>query len=199
MQQSPKIRWAPKVPQSLVKRLYDSDAAGLLDLSLLEDVGVRLLLRCESIVMGTRLEVFCPICGTRFAVDEKAGPAGDQAIACPGGGCSWSITRAEYKVNRRHRDLGEGAALPAFSQYLTAFPAARSPEEKMRAIDQLIHAFHWDLKDHVPNRVAANNLLEGSLEQVCAFLDALSARDDAAKTQWRQTVQWMWRRRRNQP
>ena len=68
----------------------------------------------------------------------------------------------------------------------------------MLAIDQLIHAFHWDLKTRLPNRLVANNLLEGSLKQVISFLDDLAARDQPAKAQWRQTIQRMWRRRRNQ-
>lgn len=193
-----KIRWAPKIQPQLVQRLYESDAAGLIDELLLEDVGLRLLLRCESIMMGSQCEVGCPVCGERFSLVQDDASGGDNPVACPGEGCSWSVTLSEYKDSRRHRDLGEGAALVAFEQYVKGYAAARSAAEKMLAVDRLIHAFHWDLKDKVPNRLAANNLMEGSQQQVCDFLDQLSARDAGAKAQWRQTVQWMYRRRRNQ-
>ncbi len=44
----------------------------------------------------------------------------------------------------------------------------------MFAIDRLIHEFHWDLAAQLPNRPAANNLIEGSLQQVIALLDQLA-------------------------
>jgi len=67
----------------------------------------------------------------------------------------------------------------------------------MLAIDQLIHAFHWDFKLHLPNRPAANNLIEGSLEQVIDLLDRLSYGEDVkAREEWWENMGRMLRRRR---
>lgn len=69
----------------------------------------------------------------------------------------------------------------------------------MLAIDQLIHAFHWDFKLHLPNRPAANNLIEGSLEQVIDLLDRLSYGEDAqAREEWRENRDRMLKRRRGE-
>jgi hypothetical protein len=44
------IRWSPRVPQWKIQRLYESDAQGLLDEELLDDVGITLWLRCRDIL-----------------------------------------------------------------------------------------------------------------------------------------------------
>jgi len=46
-----KIRWAPKVRQEKLWRLYQSEAGGFLDEELLDKVGYALLERCENILM----------------------------------------------------------------------------------------------------------------------------------------------------
>lgn len=92
-----------------------------------------------------------------------------------------------------------GKAGPAFALYLEAFPKAKTPQERMLAIDQLIHAFHWDFKLHLPNRPAANNLNEGSMEQVIDLLDRLSYGDDVeAQQEWRENMGNMLKRRRGE-
>jgi hypothetical protein len=53
------------------------------------------------------------------------------------------------------------------------------------------------LKVHLPNRPAANNLIEGSLEQVIDLLDRLTYGDDVqAQQEWRANMENMLRRRR---
>lgn len=44
------IHWSPRVPKWKLQRLYESEAQGMLDEDLLEDVGLTLLLRCEDIL-----------------------------------------------------------------------------------------------------------------------------------------------------
>ena len=78
-------------------------------------------------------------------------------------------------------------------------PASPRPpglRAKMMLIDQLLHAFHWDLQAGAPNRLAANNLIEGSHGQVLALLDELSGHlPTAARQRWRDDVATMLRRR----
>ena len=62
------IQWAPRVPKHKIRRLYEADAKGMLDEDLLNDVGITLLLRCESILAvaeAQRGRVKCPRCTGR--------------------------------------------------------------------------------------------------------------------------------------
>jgi hypothetical protein len=63
----------------------------------------------------------------------------------------------------------------------------------------LIHAFHISLRTGQYNRSFANNLIEGSHQQVVDFLDRLSAKSGGVdKDEWRGKVAQMFRRRRGQ-
>jgi hypothetical protein len=93
-------------------------------------------------------------------------------------------------------------ALPIFQHYVAAWPLATTPPEQMRLIDQLLHAFHWGLKQHaIPHRSTANNLIEGSHDAVIAFLDQLSYGDASTAelrtthAEWREQAQQMQRLR----
>lgn len=89
--------------------------------------------------------------------------------------------------------------MQAVETYLHDYPLARSSEEHMVCIDQLIHAFHISLQNGQLNRSFANNLLEGSHQQVIDLLDRLFARPGGVdKDEWRQQVVGMFRRRRGQ-
>lgn len=67
----------------------------------------------------------------------------------------------------------------------------------MVCIDQLIHAFHVSLRDGQLNRSFANNLIEGSYQQMIEFLHGLSALPGGVdKSEWRAQVATMFRRRR---
>ena len=184
-----KIRWAPKVRPETIGRLYEGEAAGLLRESLVDEIGLALLLRVESVLHYMRNQVRCPACGTVFSVAQEP-------VRCPGGGCAWATTRAAYRASRRHRDLNVANARAAFEAFEALYPRARPAPERMLLIDRLIHDFHWDAKVGEPNRSVGNNLIEGSHADVVAFLDALSANGrEADKSNWRQVAAKMRRRR----
>ncbi len=42
------VRWAAPVRQDKIRRLYETDARGLTDEALIDDVGLALYLRCQS-------------------------------------------------------------------------------------------------------------------------------------------------------
>jgi hypothetical protein len=200
MNDSEKIRWAPKMRREKIIALYNSDASQLgLDEELLIEVGYALLARCRSIQMIQNGQIDCPRCGHTFQAFVMREPnAAGLEILCPAD-CGWSTALAAYQNSYRHRELWAGKAGPAFEQYLAAFPLASTPEAKMYCIDRLLHAFHWDLASRLPNRSAANNLIEGSMEQVLSMLDQLTfGNDKQAKDAWRATVQKMIARRRRQ-
>jgi hypothetical protein len=195
-----KISWAPKIRQAKIWQVYQNDALGAVDEVLLEDVGLVLFQRCRSIWLVTRREVECPRCGTDFKLSES-GPWRllPGAQACPTPGCGWQTTAEEWHASWRHRDLLGAAAMPAIQTYLHDYPLACKMEERMLCLDQLIHAFHISLRTGKAGRSFANNLIEGSHDQVVEFLDRLSARSGGVdKNEWRNEIGDMYRRRRGQ-
>ena len=193
-----KISWSPKIRQSKIRQLYHNDALGAVDEVLVEDVGLGLLYRCRSIWLVTRREVECPRCGATFSLCEpdswKTLPGVQR---CPTPGCGWETTAEEWHESWRHRELLGTAAMDAIETYLYDYPRARKTEECMVCIDQLIHSFHISLQTGKFNRSFANNLIEGSHDQVVAFLDRLSARTGGVdKEQWRAEIKSMYKTRR---
>jgi hypothetical protein len=194
-----KILWSPKIRPEKLWALYQSDARGMLDEDLLTEIGYGLFARCQSILMIRDGLVPCPRCGAVFPVQTPGQPPSPEPVTCPTQGCGWQVTGEVYHQSKRHRELLPGQAGPAFETYVQRFSRAATPQERMFAIDRLIHDFHWDLAGQLPNRPAANNLIEGSLQQVIALLDQLSYGDDAAaKAEWHETVAIMMKRRRGQ-
>ncbi|HMD79671.1 MAG TPA: hypothetical protein VKE92_00095, partial [Anaerolineales bacterium] len=61
-----RITWSPRIRPVLIKRLYESDALGFQDDELCNDVGFRLYMRCQTVLMVSRNEVACPRCDAIF-------------------------------------------------------------------------------------------------------------------------------------
>ncbi len=195
-----KITWAPKVRQALIWQLYQNDALGAVDEVLVEDVGLSLLQRCHSIWLVTRREVECPRCGAIFSLCEpgvwKMLPG---VQTCPTPGCGWETTAQQWHESWKHRDLLGTAVMQAVETYLHDYPQAHKTKEQMVCIDQLIHTFHRNMETGKPGRSFANNLIEGSHDQVIELLDGLSATPQRTdKEQWRAEVGRMYKRRRGQ-
>lgn len=174
-----KIRWARRLPPRLLQRLYEADAAGFRDLALCEEVGVILFARCASFHLVSRREAECPRCGGVFGVALRGNSA------CPRGGCGFTTTAAAYRESIRNHYAATGRAVTAYEAFRRSWPLARSYGDKIVAIDQLIHSFHMDERTGRPAKSVASKLLEGNKKEVVRFLDALSARDPAAKREWR--------------
>ena len=159
--------WAPRVKQHKIRRLYETDAQGIYDLDLIHEVGYGLLARCESFITANRAregELPCPECGQ--IVQRK------ELLCCP---CGWTLPWADYFKTIQHKQLsGAEPVLEQFREFVSAFPAARTPREKMLLIDRLIHGFHYYYKTSDPTRPVAVNLIEGRLSDVVAFLDRLT-------------------------
>jgi hypothetical protein len=159
--------WAPRVPQRKIRQLYETDARGIYDLDLIDDVGYGLLARCESFITanGARAgELPCPRCGQTVHREET--------LRCH---CGWTLPWADYFRTIQHKQLsGAEPVLRQFEDFVRAFPSAKTPQEKMLLIDQLIHGFHWYYKLGGPTRPVAVNLIEGRLRDVVAFLDCLT-------------------------
>jgi len=193
-----KISWSPKIRQAKIWKLYQNDALGAVDEILVEDVGLGLLQRCQSIWLVTHREVECPRCGAVFTLCEPG--VWKMLIGvqiCPTPGCSWETTAEEWHESWRHKELLGTAAMQPVETYLHDYLLARTTEARMVCIDQLIHAFHISLRTGRFNRSFANNLIEGSHDQVVEFLDKLSAKPGGVdKDQWRAEINLMYITRR---
>ena len=98
-------------------------------------------------------------------------PDADQALVCPN--CGWQMEWARYRATYRHNEFAGGTSL--VEEYIHRWERARTAREKMLAIDWVIHRWHHETnEDRSLGRPFAVNLIEGSREQVLAFLDALT-------------------------
>lgn len=84
------IQWNPKLPQNKLRRLYDADALGLPDDALVDDVGMTLYLRCQSIIIATEARAGrarCPQCDALIVHSSRK----DEILRCAG--CAWELSR----------------------------------------------------------------------------------------------------------
>lgn len=177
------IEWARRVPKSKIRRLYESEARGLLDEDLLEDIGTLLLQRCKSILLVAEAQkgtVHCPRCerqGQASLIERRhtSGDPRDQLLVCPS--CGWQATWGEYHKSFRRHQLNPGGATASFSAYIQDYMVARTPQEKMIAVDRLIHEFHYSYTclPNQPTRPVGVNLIEGKLPDVIDFLNELTS------------------------
>jgi hypothetical protein len=164
-------RWALRVPQSLIRRLYESDAQGLYDEDLLNEVGMALYMRCESFIVAveaSRGRAKCPDCG-QIVLHQ---PLLNEVLHCAQ--CGWECPWPVYFKSFQHKQLsGAEPVLDVFQDFMARFPAATNPRDKMLCIDWLIHNFHRSLTGD-PTRTTGINLIEGRYFEVVAFLDKLT-------------------------
>lgn len=163
--------WAPRVKQRDIRRLYETDAQGIYDEALIDEVGYGLLVRCQSFVQANEArdgKVRCPRCSATITHSGDK----EEVLRCE---CGWELTWGDYFRTIQHVQLsGAEPVLEQFRAFIKTFPTAKTPQKKMLAIDRLIHGFHYFLKTEQPTRPVAVNLIEGRLRQVVAFLDKLT-------------------------
>ncbi len=183
-----KIKWSPRVPKWKLRRLYETEALGIYDREQIDDVGMTLYMRCRDILTIHKAKserlVRCPRCERQRRetfIPRRGGR--DEVLICPV--CAWHITWDAYHKSFKRRQLNPGGAVPAFTNFVEAYAHARTPKEKMLAIDRVIHAFHYSLKDQpdLPTRPAGVNLIQGRLTDVVPFLDELSGLSSSAAMQ----------------
>lgn len=163
------VRWAPRLRPEKLRRLYQTDARGIIDDELLDEVAYALFARCESILAVTESLwgiTRCPRCGTGIT------PTLDRQLDCPG--CGWHATVQEYHRSWEHQQLNGTNAIAVFQEFVQRLPLARSPQEKMLLIDRLIHECHLDLRRGTRGRQVARNLIEGSSRNTRELLEELA-------------------------
>jgi hypothetical protein len=187
------IHWTRKVSQAKIRQLYRTDALGIVDEELVDEVGSALYARCRSILLVSSAQAECPRCG--HVIKVGWGRSNEDVIACPGDGCSWETTVSRWHTSWRHRDLIGTRAASAFRAFVEQYSPALGSREKILLIDQLIHAFHQGIVAGLPHRSAANNLIEGSHTQVLALLDQLAYGDASTPGLREAAGDWQERKR----
>jgi hypothetical protein len=166
------IRWAPRLRPEKLRRLYATDARGILDEELLDEVAYALYARCDSILAVTESiggKTRCPRCAFMIAPGEEG------ELLCPD--CSWQASRADYHKTWEHQQLNGTNARGVFQKFVRRLPLMRTPHEKMRLIDWLIHQCHVDARRGTPGRAVAKNLIEGSSRAIRELLEELAYGD----------------------
>jgi len=172
------IRWAPRVPLHKIRRLYETDALGIVDAEQIDDVGYALLARCQSVLDATEAHDFgrlrCPRCRSTIQRRGRPDRPEDRAeiIRCPA--CGWATTGGAYHRTYRAKQLWGRNATPAFETFVRDFERAATPQQKMLAIDRLIHAIHGGVAQGYAGRPAAVNVLHGNIREILALLDGLA-------------------------
>ena len=162
-----KIKWAPKVAQTPIARLYELDAAGVRDDQLLTEVGYALWARACDIALLARSGVRCPVDGTEVSLGNEVWyrlPAGSSGT-CPS--CGWQTSVEAWHDSWRKTDL-HGMA-PFVDTYVARWPTARSYRDRMMLVDRLLHEVH------ATGGNTARTLIEGGRRNSPhAFLDRLA-------------------------
>jgi len=159
--------WPKKVSRQDLRRLYKSDAEGMPDEELLENIGLELYVRCreakEIYGLMERYRIKCLHCG-----GVLGGPG---ILVC---GCGREYTYQAYRKGFRENNMPRGAASAVFDQFLKDWMAARSAQEKMLRIDGLIHAFHIAAVSGAQGRPVGVNLIQGTKKQIVELIEALA-------------------------
>lgn len=177
------ITWAPRVTLREIRELYEREARGDCDDDFLEEVGFGLYSRCLSIIEYTEAcegRVRCKRC-LRNTVDtfiERKTGKPDELIRCPV--CGWQVRWKVYMAESEKVDgqLHGSNAINAFRTYAARYPNCKTREDKILAIDHLIHEFHWILmagdEGATGWKPAGVNLLRGTATQVIDLLNELT-------------------------
>jgi hypothetical protein len=195
MSNTERIRWASRVSQAKIWQLYQSDARGILDEELIDEVGIALYARAQSILLVINGDVCCPRCRSIVHIGWEQTQAPDEVILCPTAGCFWQTTYRDWRKSLHRQHLLGRNANSALKAFVEQYRRARRPQNKMLLIDQLIHAFHQKLKERDPLKSVASNLIEGKGPKVVAFLDRLAYGDGSTsglketRAAWRERLE----------
>ncbi len=111
-----KPKWAGRVQRFKIAQLYEKDAAGIVDETLIDEVGFAILDRCIAILTASQAHggrVPCPICG-KVVSREWCG-----SVQCED--CDWRIQWKEYHKTYKRKQLMAGRMKPFIEAYVDDF------------------------------------------------------------------------------
>jgi len=167
------FKWAARLSKNDIYRLYQSEASGLLDEQLLDEVGIGLYSRCETIKQVT--ERLCPRC-SEVIQGAFDGDNPDREISCHQ--CQWISKWKYYHLSYKPDRIHGGRAYKFFLAYLSGYPLCKTARDKMLTIDRLMHYLHEDLDGDGSVTPAAMNLVEGKRKDIREFIESLAYSDN---------------------
>ena len=165
-----KPTWAKKVPPEKIKKLYEQDAKGIYDEELVDDVGISLYARVDSMLMVTSSNLGHPLCIECRTEIPNSWQKGFISV-CPA--CGWTIDIFEYRATYKGQTLNGVGALPDLKEFAEKYPLAKTYAEKMLMIDFLIHTFHGNLSEE-PSRPTATNVIDGDAGAIANLIFTLA-------------------------
>ena len=184
-------KWAPRVPRSKIRRFYEMSGLGIVDEELIDDVGIALYARCESMIEvkeAKRGTVKCPNC--RADVERERPLRNDDRFTCEK--CSWECDWPTYRSAFKGTLLNPGQIEPQIREFLRSYRKTKDHRQKIVLIDTLIHLIHDELGGG--NKPGAHAFIEGEISDVAEFLDRLTYGSEipeevkARREKWRKTV-----------
>ncbi|MCA9954560.1 MAG: hypothetical protein H6657_02205 [Ardenticatenaceae bacterium] len=175
-----KFHWARRVSRIKIRRLYESEARGMLDEELLDKVHYAIYARVCDMFEVRQAQKFgrvtCRKCNTAVPEPFQMGASNkSNLLRCEK--CGWQVTCGEYYDSYTGKSLLPGSATSLFTRYLEQFPKAQTAQQKMLLIDWLIHQFH--MLQGVPRMPVCQNVIQGTAEQVRELLETLATGPDS--------------------
>jgi hypothetical protein len=154
------FKWSPRISRSKLQRLYESDAKGVLDSELLEEVGCTIYARClqskeERLLMDSG-KMKCHYCNNILKANSGL-------ITC---NCGFQYIFKDYRRSFRANNMPTGGAAHIFNEFIDKWEQMKTDSDKMRLIDWLIHEFHINLLSGTKGRFVGVNLIQGTKSQI---------------------------------
>ncbi len=118
-------RWAQRVPQAKIRQLYESDARGLYDEELINEVGWALYARCRSLIEAEAARQGRAKCHQCEGIIAHSGGK-EEVLRCRA--CGWEITWAAYFRSIQHKQLSGPDLVGIFTEFTSRFPNAARPQ-----------------------------------------------------------------------
>lgn len=164
------FRWCKKVSRRDLQRLYQSEANGMIDDALLDEIGYAFYARCrqskEILPLLEQGQIQCHHCGSVLYATGYA-----SITQCE---CGYCYTYREYRRSFNANDMPAHRAQPIFDAFMEKWPQCKEPTQKMMLIDWLIHAFHVTLMSGEKGRSVCVNLIEGTKKQISDLILTLA-------------------------
>ncbi len=176
MTEADKFHWAKRVSRRDIQRLYESDAQGLLDETLLDQIHYAIYARiCDMFEVREAQQtgrVRCRNCGEYISEPYCMGSKNrNNLLKCVK--CGWQVTCGEFYASYTGKSLLPGSVVDLFEAYLERFAQAKTPSEKMLLVDWLIHQFH--VMQGVARMPVGENIIQGTNEEVRELIEQLAS------------------------
>jgi hypothetical protein len=162
--------WSPRLPLNKLRQLYESDAKGIKDIELADEVGFSMYSRCvqglDKCDLRNKGKFRCLHCGSVLDIHGL-----DEVVTC---GCGYQYTQRAFNKSFYQSMLPHGAATEFFREFIKDWENAKEYSEKMLAVDKLIHSFHTSMFTGSGYKTVGVNLLQGTRAQIKELILSLA-------------------------